>query len=174
MVGKKENHMNTGWGFNFSSENLCRHFPPIFASKCILQSVSIKREWSPANLFPFNLWLAEKAASDRVGNLQVAIWRAESRICIWAVSTLTTLGSHEMICMHACSFAWWFKSVSVSLCKPVSLCLCVCVCLRLSRLTRAHGVCVRWEFGAVGQVFHTARGGVEGTSLPPSSSAGLD
>lgn len=44
------------------------------------------------------------------------------------VSMPTTLGSHEMICMHACRLAWWAEHVSISLSKPVSCCLCVCRC----------------------------------------------
>jgi len=44
------------------------------------------------------------------------------------VSMPSTLGSHEMICMHACSLAWWGEYESISLWKPVGSCLCVCQC----------------------------------------------
>lgn len=49
-------------------------------------------------------------------------WRFEERR---GLSVLTALGSHEMICMHACSLPWWFDNVSMSLWKPVGLCVCV-------------------------------------------------
>ena len=165
--------MNAGWSLNPGFENVCSDFFfPLFSlSQWIHWTVKVhKKRMKPRESFPFNMWLAEKAGAQKVLALCWARSKEES-----VVSTLTTLGSHEMICMHACSFTWWGEHVSISLWNPVHscLCVCVCVCVCVWGLTGLRCVCVWCKFGAVGQVFHTARGGEEGASLS-SSSPGFD
>lgn len=55
---KERKHIkNAGWGLNPGFESVCRELSFwLSVSKCI------KSEWSLTNLFPFNMWLAEKAS----------------------------------------------------------------------------------------------------------------
>lgn len=103
------------------------------------------------------------------------------------VSMPTTLGSHEMICMHACRLAWWAEHVSISLWKPVSCCLCVCRCagraggyselgsVGVCEISPGWGACVSDVNSALSARFSTLPAAVKRArpSLPPPPPRGL-